>query len=65
MNFNLESGEYSLSLFVANDNMNSEIFDSVEDVLVFNFDNNNFYSTGKLPPIRSKALFNFKFENKN
>ncbi|MCK5021953.1 MAG: ABC transporter ATP-binding protein [Candidatus Pacebacteria bacterium] len=65
MNFNLESGKYMLSLFIATDKMNSEILDSIEDAFMFNIDNNNFYKTGNLPPTRSKVLFNFTFENNN
>ncbi|PCI30365.1 ABC transporter ATP-binding protein [Candidatus Wolfebacteria bacterium] len=63
--FNLESGEYSISLFMANDPMNSEILDSIENVLLLDIDNDNFYSTGKLPPIRSRSLFNFAFKDNN
>ncbi|TSD03469.1 MAG: ABC transporter [Parcubacteria group bacterium Athens0714_16] len=63
INFNLESGEYTFSLFMATDKMNSEILDSVEDVLMFNIDNGGFYNTGKLPPIRSKVFFDFIFNN--
>jgi len=62
--FNLESGEYSLNLFMASDKMNSEILDTVEDAVIINIDNNSFYKTGKLPPIRSKILFDFKFTQK-
>jgi len=59
--FNLESGEYSLNLFMASDRVNSTIFDTVEDAAIVIIDNNNFYRTGKLPPIRSKTLFDFMF----
>ncbi len=64
-NFNLESGEYPIDIFMATDSSNSEILDSIEDAATFSIDNNNFYSTNKLPPVRSKILFDFMFENKN
>lgn len=60
-NFNLESGEYSLSLFMASDRVNSEILDTIEDAIIITIDNNGFYTTGKLPPVRSKLLFDFVF----
>lgn len=59
--FNLEGGEYLLDLFMATDNLNSEILDVVVDAAVINVDNAGFYRTKRLPPVPSKVLFDFKF----
>ena len=61
--FDLESGEYPLSLFAASDMVNSEIFDSIEDAATLTIDNSGFYPTKKLPPVKSRVLFDFVFHN--
>lgn len=63
--FNLETGEYTFDLFMATDRTNSEILDYVTEAVVLNIDNNDFYSTKKLPPVPSKLLFNFTFRQNN
>ncbi len=58
---NLATGTYYASLFLAVDSVNSEILDSIEDVCVFDIDNDAFYATRRLPPVPSKLLFDFKY----
>ena len=62
--FNLPSGEYFISLFMASDQNNSEIFDSIDDAIMVTINNNGFYQTGKLPPVPTKVLFDFEFKQK-
>lgn len=62
---NLATGTYYTDLFLATDSVNSEILDSVENACVFDINNDSFYATHRLPPVPSKILFDFKFENKN
>lgn len=62
---NLATGSYYLDLFLATDSVNSEILDSIENACVFEINNDAFYTTRRLPPVPSKILFDFKFENKN
>ncbi len=60
-NINLTSGQYYISLFLAMDESNSEIFDWVSKATKITINNNNFYKTNKLPPIKSPVLLNFKY----
>lgn len=59
---NLATGTYYCDLFLATDNVNSEILDWIDNAYVFRIDNDAFYSTRKLPPTPSKVLFDFKFK---
>ncbi|MBP9819208.1 ABC transporter ATP-binding protein [Candidatus Woesebacteria bacterium] len=60
---NIASGKYVLDLFLASDQLNSEIFDWVQGAMVLEIDNDSFYPTKKLPPVKSLALLNYVFKN--
>lgn len=60
---NLVTGIYYLDLFLASDNVNSEILDSIESACSFELDNDSFYASRRLPPVPSRVLFDFKFKN--
>jgi lipopolysaccharide transport system ATP-binding protein len=63
-NVNLTSGQYYLVLFLAINEANSEIFDWVSDAVQITINNDDFYSTNKLPPVKSPVLLNFNYQNK-
>ncbi len=60
---NLITGQYYLNLFLAINGLNSEILDWVSNATQIKIDNNDFYSTNKMPPINSPILLDFKYEN--
>jgi lipopolysaccharide transport system ATP-binding protein len=63
-NFNLESGEYILDVFLATNDQNTEILDFVEGAKIINFDNSGFYPSKKMPPTRGSILLDYKYEDK-
>ena len=52
---------YHCDLFLATDTANSEILDQVQNACSFEINNENFYPGGKMPPVPSRFLFNFKY----
>ncbi len=60
---NLASGKYYLDLFLASDQNNSEIFDWIKSALTLEINNDSFYQTKKLPPVKSSVLLDFDYKN--
>lgn len=61
-NPNISTGKYYVDLFLASDQLNSEIFDWVKSASTLDINNDNFYDSKKLPPVKSIVLLDFKYK---
>ncbi len=61
-NCNLGTGRYHTEIFMTKDAMDSETFDRIEQALFFEIDNDLFYPTKQLPPVKSQILFDYQYE---
>lgn len=62
---NLVPGRYSINLFMATDQYNSEILDWVENVAILTIGDYDYYNTGAPPTLKGKDVFlDFAYEQK-
>jgi hypothetical protein len=62
---NLVPGRYSINLFMASDQYNSEIFDWIEGATTFGLADYDYYNTGVPPTLKGKEVFlDFRYEQR-